>query len=188
MAVIRIKKAISDYFIELQTTLEKVKVSDIEKVAQVILTAFKQDRTIFIFGNGGSAATASHMACDLLKKTGLKVISLTDNVASITALSNDYSYKEIFVRQLKSLLKPRDLVIGISASGNSPNIIAAFQYAKKQGAITVGFLGFQGGKAKKLVDYDITIPSNNYGVIEDLHSSLNHVLTSVLASQYRKRA
>lgn len=191
--MIRIKKAISTYLVELQAALQKVNVSDIKKVAQVMLTAYEQDQTIFIFGNGGSATTASHMACDLLKGTlanahsrtekRLKVLSLTDNVAAITAFANDHSYNEIFVQQLKSLVKPQDLVIGISASGNSLNVIKAFQYAKKQGAITISFLGFRGGKAKKFVDYNIIIPSNNYGVIEDIHSSLNHILTSVLASQ-----
>ncbi|OGH16346.1 MAG: hypothetical protein A3C30_03135 [Candidatus Levybacteria bacterium RIFCSPHIGHO2_02_FULL_40_18] len=180
------------YFTELKTALDKVKISDIEKVAEILLEAYKNDKTIFIFGNGGAAATASHIACDLGKGTltnvydhtekRLKVVSLTDNIPIMTAYANDLSYDDMFVQQLHSLLNSGDIVIGISGSGNTPNVIKAFMYAKQCGATTVGFLGYHsGGKARAFVDYDITIKSSNYGVIEDIHMSLGHALTSCLS-------
>lgn len=190
--MIKVKKVARNYLNELKTALDKIKLSDIEKVAEVLLQAYKNDKTVFIFGNGGSAATASHMACDLGKGTlknvydqsekRLKVISLTDNVASMTAFANDLSFDDMFVQQLNNLVRSGDIVIGISGSGNTPNIIKALMYAKKQGAVTVGLLGYhQGGKAKSFVDHDITVESGNYGIIEDVHLALEHILTTCLS-------
>lgn len=190
--MIQVKKVVRNYLNELKTALDNIKPSDIEKVAEVLLQAYKNDKTVFIFGNGGSAATASHMACDLGKGTlknvydqsekRLKVISLTDNIASMTAFANDLSFDDMFVQQLNNLVRSGDVVIGISGSGNTPNIIKALMYAKKQGAVTVGLLGYhKGGKAKSFVDYDITVDSDNYGVIEDVHLTLEHVLTTCLS-------
>ncbi len=190
--MIKVKNVVRNYLKDLKTALDKINSSDIEKVAEVLLQAYKSDKTVFIFGNGGSASTASHMACDLGKGTlknvydqsekRLKVISLTDNVASMTAFANDLSFDDMFVQQLNNLVRSGDVVIGISGSGNTPNIIKALMYAKQQGAITVGFLGYhQGGKAKNFVDYDITVESSNYGIIEDIHLALEHVLTTCLS-------
>lgn len=188
----KVKIVAKNYLTELKTVLGKVKISDIEKVAEVLLEAYKNDKTIFIFGNGGSAATASHMVCDLGKGTlknvydhtekRLRVISLTDNVPIMTAFANDLSFDDMFVQQFHSLVNSGDVVIGISGSGNSPNVIKAFMYAKQIGATTVGFLGYHsGGKAKAFVDYDITVESSNYGIIEDIHMTLGHVLTTCLS-------
>lgn len=190
--MIRVKKVAGNYLNELKTALSKIKISDIEKVAEVLFEAYKNDKTVFIFGNGGAATTASHMACDLGKGTlknvydhsekRLRVISLTDNIASMTAFANDLSFDDMFVQQLHSIVKSGDVVIGISGSGNTPNVIKAFLYAKQHGATTVGFLGYHnGGKAKAFADYDITVASSNYGVIEDIHMSLEHTLTTCLS-------
>lgn len=187
-----VRKVAKNYLTELKTALDKIKISDIEKIAGVLLNAYKNDKTVFIFGNGGSATTASHMACDLGKGTlknvydqnekRMRVISLTDNVASMTAFANDLSFDDMFVQQLHNLVRSGDVVIGISGSGNTPNIIKAFVYAKQRGATTIGFLGYHsGGKAKGFVDYGITLDSSNYGIIEDAHLSLAHVLTTCLS-------
>lgn len=192
----RINKVARAYLLELTAALDKVKISDIEKVAEVLLEAYVDGKTIYIFGNGGSAATASHMACDLGKGTlknvydqnekRLRVISLTDNVSTMTAFANDLAFDDIFMQQLHTLVNKGDVVIGFSGSGNTPNVIKAFLYAKQNGATTVGFLGYHsGGKARALVDYDITVKSSNYGVIEDIHLALAHTLTTCLS--YLKR-
>ncbi len=190
--MINVKNLASSYFTELKAAINKINSDDIQKIADILLEAYKNDKTVFILGNGGSASTSSHMACDLGKGTlknvynqkekRFRVISLTDNVATMTAFANDLSYDDMFVQQLHNLVNPGDVVIGISGSGNTPNVIKALMYAKEQGAVTVGLLGYEkGGKAKELVDHNITIQSNNYGVIEDLHLALDHILTTCLS-------
>lgn len=190
--MINVKNIAQNYLSGLKTAADVISPDEIQKIANVLLSAYKKDKTVFILGNGGAASTASHMACDLGKGTlknvynqrekRLRVISLTDNVATMTAFANDLSYDDMFVQQLHNLVKQGDIVIGISGSGNTPNIIKALMYAKNQGAVTVGFLGYHnGGKAKEFVDYGITIQSANYGIIEDLHLALNHVLTTCLS-------
>jgi len=138
-------------------------------------------------GNGGSASTASHFACDLGKgticegKPRFRVVSLNDNMPLITALSNDFGYERVFIEQLMNLVSPDDLVISITGSGNSPNILKAVEYAKKQGAKTIGLIGFGGGKLQEIVDEHITVSNTNYGQVEDIHLILAHAL-----SQYFK--
>ena len=190
--MIDIKSIAKSYFVDLKKAADAISIDDLQKIADVLLTAYKSDKKVFILGNGGSASTASHMAADLGKGTlrnvydpkekRFQIISLTDNVAAMTAFANDLSYDDMFVQQLHNLVKNGDVVIGISGSGNTPNVIKALMYAKNQGAITIGFLGYHnGGKAKKFVDYDITIQSASYGIIEDLHLTLDHVLTTCLS-------
>jgi D-sedoheptulose 7-phosphate isomerase len=190
--MVDIKDIARKYLDELKETIDLVDLEDVQKVASVLLKAYRNNRRVFILGNGGAASTASHMACDLGKGTlknvynpeekRFQVISLTDNVATMTAYANDLSFDDMFVQQLHNLVAKDDVVIGISGSGNTPNIIKALMYAKSQGATTVGFLGFKsGGKARDLVDYDITIQSSNYGVIEDLQLALDHILTTCLS-------
>lgn len=187
-----VNKIVQDYFTELQSALDKIEISDLLKITEVLLEAYRDDKTVFILGNGGAASTASHMACDLGKGTlknvynqkekRLRIISLTDNVSTMTAFANDLSFDDMFIQQLHNLIKVGDVVIGISCSGNTPNIIKALMYAKNEGAITIGLLGYHsGGKAKEFVDYDITVKSNSYGIIEDIHMVLNHILTSCLS-------
>lgn len=192
MQSINIKPIAKKYITDLKRALNGINLDDIQRVADVLLKAYQNDNTVFILGNGGSASTASHMACDFGKGTlknvynpnekRFKVISLTDNVATMTAFANDLSYEDMFSQQLHNLIKTNDVVIGISGSGNSPNIIKSLKYAKSQGAITIGLLGFKtGGKAKKQTDLDITVQSINYGIIEDIHLVINHLLSSCLS-------
>jgi len=181
---------IKNYFKELKETIDEISIEAIKKVTDILYDAYKKDKQIFIIGNGGSASTASHFACDLNKGTlqrvydekekRFRVISLTDNVAHLTALANDLSYNDIFSQQLKNLVNPGDIVVAITGSGNSKNILNAVDTASKSGVITIGFLGFDGGKLKDKVDYYIHIPSNHYGRIEDLHLVLAHLISSYL--------
>jgi D-sedoheptulose 7-phosphate isomerase len=142
-------------------------------------------------GNGGSAATASHFACDLGKNTladGLpcfRALSLADNTALMTAWANDTAYDNLFCGQLQTLLQPEDVVIGLSASGNSPNVLRAMQMARERGAVTVGLTGFAGGRLKDLVDLAIVVPSQCMEQIEDLHLVLEHVVVTALRERAR---
>ena len=182
----------SDYFTNYGLYLkEMIDNLDYDQIA-IVLDCFCEAReragTIFFSGNGGSAATASHFAQDLAevcKKTGgkcFKTLSLTDNVPYITALGNDYGYDSIFTGQLKNLFKSGDVLVAISASGNSPNVVEAVKMAKKLGGVTVGLVGFDGGKLAVLCDKVIHIASNKgeYGPVEDLHLVVDHMITSFL--------
>lgn len=186
------KHIASQYLSQLKTAIDLIDPSKIEEISDVIFNAYKNGNTIYLVGNGGSASTSSHIAIDLSKGTllnyynkkesRLRVISLTDNVAAITAIANDLSYEDVFVEQLDNLIQEGDVVIGISGSGNSLNVIKALLHAKEKGAVTIGFLGFmKGGRAVDFTDYSIVIQSNHMGVIEDLHMSIGHVLTDCLA-------
>jgi D-sedoheptulose 7-phosphate isomerase len=158
----------------------------IERIARAIEKAERTGRQIFVLGNGGSAATASHIATDLSKtaqrngKRLLRCMSLTDNVPFMTAIANDLGYDEVFSRQLESYLRRGDVVVLISGSGNSPNVVSAARYAKKHGAVTVGMTGFSGGKLRQLVDVCLHVDSDQYGVIEDLHMAAGSILAFYL--------
>src|SRR3989338_5448665 len=154
-----------EYLNYFKKTLEYLDLKDLNDIINTLLKAYKEDKQIFIMGNGGSAVLASHFACDLGKGTlqnvyddkekRFRVISLTDNIALMTAYSNDLDYEHVFSQQLKNLVNANDVVIGISASGNSKNVINAIHLAKKNKAITIGLLGFDGGKLRDLVDFKI---------------------------------
>ena len=188
-----IQRTARGYYKELKKVIDETDFDNIQKIAEVLLGVYENDKTVFIFGNGGSASTASHMAADFSKGTlknvynadekRFRVISLTDNVAAMTAFANDLSYDDMFSQQLHNLVRTGDVVIGISGSGNTPNVIKAFMHARQVGATTIGLLGFiTGGKAKEFCDHCIIVPSNNYGIIEDFHASLGHVLTTALSA------
>ena len=170
------------YFEALGNTLEKIPHADVEGVVNLLMTAFESQRTVFLFGNGGSAALASHFACDLGKGTAngsgkrFRVIALTDNVPVMTAWANDSHYEDIFSEQLVNFVCPKDIAFAISASGNSSNVIKALVAARRARATTVGLTGFAGGKMKPLCDACIVIPSDNMQLIEDLHLSVAHAL------------
>lgn len=186
------KNFIDGYLAEINRCLNSLDKEKIELVIDVLVAAYKKDRKVFILGNGGAASMASHMACDLGKGTlqrvydnterRFKVISLTDNVAIMTAFANDLSFDDIFIQQLRNLVETDDVVIALSGSGNSRNVVKAVEYAKSCGAITIGILGFKtGGKLGKLVDYSILTDSTNYGPIEDMQSVINHMIASWIA-------
>jgi len=148
--------------------------------------AYKNNRTVYLFGNGGSAALASHSACDLGKGTSVtgsrrfRVLSLTDNMALMTAWANDACYEDIFAEQLRHFVEKGDVVIAISGSGNSPNVLKGLSVAREAGAYTIGLTGYQGGKMKALCDLCLVVPSDNMQFIEDLHLCISHsVFTAV---------
>lgn len=173
---------IQKYITHLQSVLERLNLEDVRESIDVIMEAYNSDKQIFVIGNGGSASTASHLACDLGKGTSIKdrkrfrVISMTDNVATMTAWSNDVSYEDVFVEQLKNLVNVNDVVIGISASGNSENVIRAMQHAADIGCRTIGWSGFGGGRLAKICDVNVVVDSSEYGPVEDVHLILNHIL------------
>jgi D-sedoheptulose 7-phosphate isomerase len=176
------------YLAGLQAALGALDHSRIDAICALLETAYREGRTVFIAGNGGSAATASHMACDLSKTIlgsskgakRLKAIALTDNVPVITAWANDVGYDCVFAEQLRTLASAGDVLIAISASGNSPNILRCLEAAREMGVHAVGLLGFTGGEALTLCDDAVVVESQDYGVVEDAHSVLNHMITMLL--------
>jgi len=179
------KQQINNYLERVTSCIQALDRDEINQLAYVMFETYKKDKNIFIFGNGGSATTASHFACDLNKGVSygknkkFRVLALTDNMATITAYANDTSYDDIFVEQLKNFLSPEDLVIAISGSGNSKNVVKAIEYANTQGNITVGLTGYDGGKLKRLATYSVNANINDMEVSEDIHLILNHTVKNV---------
>jgi D-sedoheptulose 7-phosphate isomerase len=165
----------------------------IDNLVREFLRAYDGGRTIFLFGNGGSASLASHMACDLGKGTApsqgkrLRALALTDNLALITAWANDTRYENVFVEQLENLLQPGDVACAISASGNSPNVLAALNFARRAGARTAGLTGFEGGTMKSLCDVCVVVSSGNMQIIEDLHLAIAHAVFRVLRHEIQEK-
>lgn len=153
----------------------------IDRYADLLFEAWRDGRQVFVFGNGGSAYNSSHHVTDYVKtasvqgKKRLHAFSLTDNVGLSTAVGNDLSYDQIFSYPLESYAKKGDVAVGISCSGNSPNLLTACSWAKQNGLIVVALTGFSGGKVKDLADLHLNVASSNYGVIEDLHMSIGHI-------------
>jgi D-sedoheptulose 7-phosphate isomerase len=181
------------YLEYLQVVLRRIDPAEIGRFIRTLLDARERSATIFFIGNGGSAATASHFANDLSIGTNaydkpFRAFSLTDNVPILTAIGNDFGYEEIFVRQLRALGKSGDVLIGISASGNSPNLIKAFEYASSIGISTVAITAFDGGKMKALASQGIHVPteSKEYGPAEDAHLVLDHLVTGYLMRFVRR--
>jgi D-sedoheptulose 7-phosphate isomerase len=172
---------------------------DERRIAELVFElqcAYDEDRQIFIIGNGGSAGTASHMACDLAKtvlgrkpdksRRRFRVLSMTDNVPLITALANDLGYEHIFTEQLILYARKSDLLLVITGSGNSPNIVKAVKLARKMGLRTAGLLGFDGGKVMSMLDAVVLIPDFSYGHVEDLHLVIDHLITSYFSLQFNR--
>lgn len=180
------------YMAGLCSVLQKTPVESLSRALKMMEEAYQEGQQVFLAGNGGSAATASHMANDLMKgvaqtgKKGFRAIALTDNVALLTAIANDESYEAIFSSQLRELAMPEDLLIVISGSGNSPNIVHVVKSAKKMGVKTLGFLGMGGGKTAKLADLSVIVPSNDYGPIESVHMVFDHLITDYFKQWVRK--
>lgn len=168
------------YLQKVSLVLKRLPFAQINRVTDVLWNAYQDNRAVYFFGNGGSAALASHCACDFGKGTVIngnrrfRVLALTDNVPLITAWANDARYEDIFSEQLRSFLQSNDIAFAISASGNSPNVLNALQTAREMGAYSIGLGGFQGGKMKSLCDLCVVIPSEIMQVIEDIHLSVTH--------------
>jgi D-sedoheptulose 7-phosphate isomerase len=176
----RVETAPHCYLHGLIDVLTRLPVSLIDEVVERLYTAYQQNSTLYLFGNGGSAALASHVACDLGKGTmtpstrPFRVVSLCDNVPLMTAWANDASYEEIFAAQLKALLVPGDIAFAISGSGNSPNVRSALQTSREGGGFNIGLTGFSGGKMQALCDCCVVVPSQQMQHIEDSHVCIMH--------------
>jgi D-sedoheptulose 7-phosphate isomerase len=174
------------YIEDLEQTLMCLPEDRIEQVVQILHEARLNNKQVFIMGNGGSASTASHFVCDLGKNTRIKgmpnfrVMGLTDNMALFSALANDEGYENVFSQQLASFVCPGDAVIGISASGNSPNVLNAIRLANQMEAITIGFTGFDGGRLSSMVDIPLHVDSFVIEHVEDIHLMLEHLICKAL--------
>ena len=181
------KEAIDNYFDLLKQSVDGLDRNAIISFVDLLLKARKNGNNIYIMGNGGSASTASHFTCDFNKGLSykkdirFKMICLNDNIATMLAYSNDLGYENVFVEQLKNFLKKDDVVIGISGSGNSENVLKAIEYANSINAKTVGITGFDGGKLKNIVDISIHTNINNMQVAEDVHMTICHMLYSIMS-------
>lgn len=183
---------IQRYLDEMKYMLDALPLERIQDVVDVLLSANYVGSTVFILGNGGSAATASHFACDLAKGTitpgrpRFRVIALTDNMPLVTAWSNDVDYEQVFAEQLSGLIGRGDVVVAISGSGNSPNVLRAVELARRMGGITIGFSGFAGGRLSTLVDVPVVVPCDCMEQIEDVHTILCHLTCTVLRERLRR--
>ncbi|MDI9364558.1 MAG: SIS domain-containing protein [Flavobacterium sp.] len=179
-------ETIAAYITNLTTVLNKLDQLEIIKISELLLEARDNKKQIFIFGNGGSASTASHFACDINKgvsKVGtprFKVICLNDNIPTMLAYSNDINYDCIFAEQLQNFVNEGDLVIAISGSGNSKNVIKAIEVAKEHKAITIGITGYSGGKLKTLADYSLNANIDDMQISEDIHMIWVHLMMKCL--------
>jgi D-sedoheptulose 7-phosphate isomerase len=177
---------VNSYIEELKEVLDDLSEVVIEQVLDVLHVARFDNKQVFILGNGGSASTASHFVCDLGKNTRVKgspnfrVMGLTDNMALFSALANDEGYENVFAQQLANHIQPGDVVIGISTSGNSPNVLNAIHLANSVGAKTIGFTGFDTGKLGSQVDVNLHVPSHSIEQVEDVHLVLEHLITKAL--------
>ena len=187
------KSFFENYISTLESSIKNSNLVSIEKAALKIYETVKKKKTIFVCGNGGSAAIANHYICDYLKflrqhsNLKPKVISLSSNLETITAISNDFSYDQVFRYQAESLFEKNDLLIVISSSGNSKNVKEVVKFSKKKGVKVIGFSGFDGGSLKKNSDISVHVEANNYGISEDSHHILMHVILQYLIFKLKKK-
>ena len=178
--------AVETYLTEMETVIREISRADVRAIVDCLFSAWERGGTTYIVGNGGSAATASHMMNDLNKFTCVegqprfRAVALTDNVPLMTAIGNDVHFDQVFAEPLRNLARPGDVVVAISGSGNSPNIVAAIEYARSAGATTIGLCGSPGGRLALMADIRALIPSSRIGQQEDGHLILNHAIACAL--------
>ena len=186
------KKFTKEYLEDIKRLLDSMEedlINKIDELASILRKARENKNTIFIMGNGGSAVTASHFAGDLSKGTivegfpRFKAVALTDNIPNMLAWANDAGYEEIFIEQLKNLMEPGDIVIGISVSGNSMNVIKAIEYANENGGLTIGLSGCDGGRLLECAQKNINVPCSYMPKVEDIHLLIEHLLTSLIREE-----
>lgn len=190
----KIASSAAEYLTGLGNLLDELDASAINRLTDALAEVSESDRQVLVFGNGGSAYTASHFITDIVKTAAvegrrrIRAISLVDNYGLTTAIGNDITYDDSFVYPLESYGKPGDLAIAISGSGNSENVVRACQWARDNGLTVACLTGFSGGKIADLADIHIHVPSDNYGFIEDLHLSVAHVITQAFKSRLLNHA
>ena len=187
-------EGIDRYLDEVKMTLDKLDRRDLEKFADALMRAYLEGKQIFVFGNGGSGSTASHFCGDFLKGVSyglekrFRFLCLNDNVPALLAIANDIGYEDVFLEQLKNHLQKNDLVIGISGSGNSMNVVKALRYAKDSGAVTVAMCGYDGGKIFGIADIHVHAPIANMEVTEDVHLVAIHCLKTMMKQRLGQQA
>lgn len=180
------EKEIKEYYDGLTKAMSELNFKEISEAMNVLVNCYERGGTIYVFGNGGSSATASHMVCDFNKGVSLKkskkfnFICLSDNTPILTALANDISYDDVFAYQIEKILNKDDLILAISGSGNSTNIVKACEVAKSQGVKIIGMTGYDGGKLYKMADYHLHAPINDMMKAEDIHMSFDHMMATIL--------
>lgn len=180
------EQEIKEYYKELSDTLLKLNYEQISEAMNALVDCYENGGTVYVFGNGGSSATASHMVCDFNKGVSMKkskkfnFVCLSDNTPILTALANDLSYEDVFAYQIEKILTKDDLVLAISGSGNSKNIIKACEVAKKTGVKIIGMTGYDGGKLYQMADYHLHAPINDMMKAEDIHMSFDHMMATIL--------
>ena len=181
---------IDDYTDRLKKEFDSLDRNQINDVMNTLLKAYENENTIYIFGNGGSASTASHYVCDFNKGVSIKLkkkfrfVCLNDNTATVMAIANDCGYENVFYMQLEGKMKKGDVVFAISGSGNSKNVIKAVEYAKEQGNDIISLTGYNGGKLLQLSDHPIHVNVNDMQITEDVHMMLCHMISSILAKKF----
>ena len=184
--------AAQQYFSAMSAVIARIDPKSVDAYAAILADAWRGKRRVFVFGNGGSAYNASHHVTDYVKTASvpgrrrLHALSMTDNVGLTTAVGNDLAYDQTFSFPLESYAQPGDVAVAISCSGNSPNLLRACEWARDHGLTVVALTGFGGGKVKDLAHLHINIPSDNYGIIEDLHMSIGHIASQMLHATIAK--
>ncbi len=182
-----------DYTRDVSELVKKIDSVQVEKALDALWNAYENGNKIFLFGNGGSAATAMHIVNDIVKGTTVegrkaaRAYCLSDNTSLLMAIANDLSYADVFSHQLKAYFDPGDVAIGISGSGNSENVLRAIQYANENGGVTIGLTGFSGGKLRSMAQIAIHVDSNHYGKIEDLHTVICHIFGYYFMEKAKKK-
>ncbi len=177
---------ITEYVTKLKKALDNLNHKEIAGLGEILKDAQSRGNAIYILGNGGSAAAASHLSCDLNKGASYgferryHAFALSDNISALLAFANDVSYDDVFIEQLKNCLREKDVVIGLSGSGNSKNILKAVEYANSKGAVTVGITGYTTGKLRGIAGYNVNLNIDDMQVAEDLHIVINHLLVNLL--------
>lgn len=185
-------KRAEGYLADAQATLRRIPIDVLDRIFRILCDAYRDDRQVILMGNGGSAALASHFAVDLGKGTAapgrrrFRVLSIVDNTPVMTAYANDLSYADVFSEQIRALAQPGDVVLGISGSGNSPNVLNGLKAAREAGATTVVLTGYQGGKAIGLADVTLVVPSDDMQHIEDCHLMLTHLYMQAMCEVVRE--
>lgn len=192
------KKDILEYYDREKKVIDDLNVDEIDKAMNALLKAYRMDATIYVFGNGGSSATASHMVVDFNKgacsevQERFRFVCLNDNIPTLMAVANDVSFEDVFYYQLENKIKKEDVILAISGSGNSKNVIKAVEYAKKQGCQIIGMTGYDGGKLDKLSDFHLHVPVEDMQITEDIHMSFDHMMMQIfwryLLSQEHRQA
>lgn len=191
--MVNYKKAMEAYIEKEIVVLKKLDLDELNLAMEAITDAFHRDAKIYTMGNGGSAATASHMVCDFNKGVSsvvgkkFRLQCLNDNVPSVMAIANDMSYDEVFSYQLQGVLEPGDLLVAISGSGNSKNIIKAVEYAKTTGCKVVGITGYSGGKLMQMADYKMHVAVDDMQIVEDIHMIFDHMMMRVFRDNLKNK-